>query len=299
MRRTIELTELNGQNGPGILSVQLPMGLDYMALYFVDTAAALAIANLTDQKMYLGSDLVRQYTGVIQDSALNQGDRLPAFATDNILSEHFDQIGMKNVLATYGTTINTLSPDPQTGKIITTARVEVTTTVNAPVWRVFADVDDSSAGGPGFVERIRTYGNLTLGTAERSFATVFPFGTPDVRFWRRLYVHNLSAGTITEARLMRGSAQNEVFKRTAALDARIIGDYRLRDIVAPVDFLIDGTETGIPETWDTMKRNPAKVNGAPNVAALPDLVTVGLMDLRLTNSAAATGSITLNTIGSL
>jgi len=294
MRRTIELTNLNGQTAVGILSGQLPMALDYMAFYFVDESGNVLIADMSDFKLYMNADLVRQYSG-IQGDSINQGDFLDSFVSDNIFSVHLDQLRMKTIEATYGTTMNTLSPDPVTGKTITSSRFELTTNAGlAPAWRVFADVDDAGAGGPGFVERVRVYGNNTIGTSEKSFDNVLPFGTLDVRFWRRLFVSNVSAGNITLGRILRGSGQEEVFKRTRNLDLRILADYAVRQLVAPTDFLFDGTETGIPETWDTMMiAGPQPGGDAP-----PGLISVGQMSARLTNSGAATCDLILDTIGS-
>jgi len=293
MRRTIEITNLEGSGSIGVVSSQLPMGLDYLAFYLVDELGAVAIADVSDIKLFANTDIIRQYSGTFQND-MNQVDFLASFAADNILSIHLDMLNMKTVQATYGTTLNTLSPDPVTGNTITSARVEVTLGGAAvPRWRLFADVDDSGAGGPGFIERIRVYGNETIGTAERSFAKTLPFGTFDVRYWRRLFVANVSAGAISLGRLLRGSEQAEVFKRTAALDARILGNYGIRQLAGSISFLLDGTETGIPETFDTMVKGP-NMN-----AKAAKMISVGNMDFRLTNSAAATCDLVLDTIGQL
>jgi hypothetical protein len=198
-------------------------------------------------------------------------------------------IGMKTIQATYGPTMNTMSPDADTGKTITSSRLEITLGgANVPKWTLWADVDDNGNGGPGFIERIKVFGSLSMGTSEKSFVTTFPFGTPDVRYWRRLLVTNVSGGFTTSlGRLLRGSSQSEVFKRTKAIDARILADYRIRTQPAGLDFTFDGTETGVPETWDTMQPS----------ADGKMMETVGTMDTRLTSTGAATFDAILNTMG--
>jgi len=296
MRRTIEITNLNGDTGIGVVSSQLPMDLDYLAFYLVNEGAALVVADMPDFKLIMNSDLVRNYEGTLQDN-MNQGDLLDAFAVDQIMPIHLDQLGMKAISATYGTTMNTLSPDPSTGNTITKARIQLKTQGAAsPTWRLFADVDDSGNGGPGFVERIQTYGANNIGTSEKSYATVLPFGTFDVRFWRRIFVHNLSgATTVTLARLLKGKARNEIHKRTRPLDLRILADYRQRALFGDINYLIDGTETGIAESFDTMMRNRffKPDNGSER------MITVGQMDLRLTGDAAGLVDLTLDTLGEL
>ena len=312
MRRTIQLTGVDGATGVGTFSCNLPMNLDYFAFYAIDLAAAVVLADIPNINLYAQSQTLRQYNG-IQQGIMNVFDKLPAYSADSCLSIHLDQLGMKTVQATYGPTLNTLSPDPITGKSITTARLEVITNnvAHVPNWQLFADVDDSGNGGPGNLERIKVFGSLNVGTAEKSFATVFPFGTPDVRFWRRLLVTNISAGSITLGRLLRGSAGAEVFKRTGAIDLHVINDYGVRNPtfsagVAGLVFALDGTETGIPEMWDTMVPNGAFIQpqpkATPPVVGTPDLqpfLTVGTMDLRLTASAPATCDIIHSTMGPL
>jgi len=297
MRRTIEITNLNGGSGVGVASSQLPMDLDYFVFYWVNSTPGMAASDVPDMKLYMNSDLVRQYTGTLQDD-MNQVDVLDAYAVDNIMVMHLDQLGMKSITASYGTTMNTLSPDPQTGNTITNARVELTNTAGVPpTWRLFADVDDAGNGGPGFVERIKTYAQNNIGTGEKSYDNVLPFGTLDVRFWRRLYIHNLvTATTITLGRLLRASKQNEVFKRTTPLDSRILADYKIRQLSGTVSFLLDGTETGIAEMWDTMKATPKKLRAANGGERV---MTAGLMSLRLTADAAGTVDITLDSLGEL
>ncbi len=89
-----------------------------------------------------------------------------------------------------------------------------------------------------------------------------------------------SGGNITLGRILRSSAQNEIYKRSRTLDTRILADYGFRANGTGVNYSIDGTETGIPETFDTMMpvdpKDPSK-----------GLLTVGTMDLRLTNSSNA------------
>jgi hypothetical protein len=297
MRRTVQITNVEGAGSQGVFSAQLPMGLDYFAFYFVDTNAAALVPDISNIKHFMGSDIMRDLTGT-QQQQINLSDILDPMATDGIFPLHLDMLSMKTIQATYGPTMNTLSPDADTGRTITSSRLELTLGgANVPAWQLFADVDDAGAGGPGFVERVRVYGNLTIGTSEKSFATVLPFGTPDVRFWRRIFITNVSAGNITLGRLLRSSENNEVFKRSRTLDARILSDYKFRVNGTGVNFSLDGTETGIPEMWDTMIQNPLnKANGGKS-DGVPMFMTVGQMDLRLTNSAAATADIILNTMG--
>ncbi len=291
MRRTIQLTNVEGSGAVGIFSCQLPMGLDYFAFYFVDTLAAALIADISNLKHYMNGEIMRDLTGT-QQQQFNLCDKLGAMVVDGILPLHLDMLNMKTIQASYGPTMNTLSPDPETGKTITSSRLELTLGgSNTPSWQLFADVDDSGAGGPGFVERIKVFGNNNVGTSEKSYATVLPFGTPDVRYWRRILVSNVSSGNITLGRLLRGSGQEEIFKRSRTLDTRILADYGFRANGTGVNFSLDGTETGIPETFDTMRavdsQDPKK-----------GLITVGSMDLRLTNSSnAQTLDLLHNTMG--
>ena len=314
MRRTIQLTGVDGASGVGTFSCNLPMSLDYFAFYAIDLNAVALLANMPNINLYANGDYLRNYTGV-QQGILNTVDKLPAYSTDSCLSIHLDLTGMKTVQATYGSTLNTLSPDPITKKSITTARLEIITNAgSAPNWQLFADVDDAGAGGPGILERIKVFGNIGLGTSEKSLATVFPFGTPDVRWWRRLLVANLSTGTITLGRLLRGSASAEVFKRTLAVDQHIVNDYNIRAVAGTASatscaFLLDGTETGIPETWDTMTPNPAwvpdvlnpdgSVKTKGNGDTVPNFISVGTMDPRFTASATSTADFIHSTQGSL
>jgi hypothetical protein len=292
-RRTILLTNVQGNSSIGTFSAQLPMGLDYLAFYAEDTSGTVLIANITNVRHYMNSEIVRDITGVQQDS-FNITDKNNGFVTDNILSIHLDMLRMKTVKATYGPTMNTLSPGGAASgnKTITSSRLEIWTNgSNTPAWTLWADVDDSSVGGPGYIERIKAFQNNNVGTTEKSYATVMPFGTPDVRYWRRILVSNLSqtggATTISLARLLRSSQQNEIYRRDLAIDKHILADYQLRQLSTNIYFLLDGTETGIPETFDTMM--PSNVAG--------QVVSVGTMDFRLTATAAQTVDLLQNTLG--
>lgn len=284
MRRTIELTGFNGLSAAGTLAGNLPISLDYIALYIQDTGATAVIGDITDHKVIANADILRQSSGAFQNG-LNILDRLAAMSADNIFTIPFQMMGMKTIESSYATTLNTGSPDPRTGKTINQARFEMTNTTAAPAWRVFAEVDDAGEGGPGWTERIKVFVNAVAGTAEQGFQQVLPFGTEDVRFLRRVGV-DLSAGAPTLVRVLKDRDNKEIFKRTQALNDRILAQALTRTRTGTgFEFVLDTTESGIAETFDTMidtKNGP---------------VSCGVFDLRITNSAAAAVNFVWDTLG--
>ena len=100
MRRTIQLTGVDGATGVGTFSCNLPMNLDYFGFYAIDLAAAVVLADIPNVNLYAQGETLRQYNG-IQQGILNTFDKLPAYTVDSCLSIHLDQLGMKTVQATY------------------------------------------------------------------------------------------------------------------------------------------------------------------------------------------------------
>ena len=282
-RRTVELTGVVGNGSDGVKSVILPIGLDYMTVNLVVDSGTVTAAQVTDMKVYANSDMIRNYSGSDQDN-MNQFDRLTAMG-GTILRIPFEMIGMKRPDQQYATTLATGLPDPINGKVIATSRIEWTTTGGgAPVFRVFAEVDDSLSG-PGAIIRIKKYTDTLAGTSEQGFGYKIPFGTSDIRFWRRLF-WSVTAGATTQYRLLVGTSNSEYMKRTKALNTRILAD-GVKTLGASFDFVMDTTELGISEMIDTMIPTPKGLN------------SIGVMDPRITASAAATVTFLHETVGEL
>jgi hypothetical protein len=289
-RRTVELTGISGNGTNGTMSLALPMGYDYLSVWLVLDSGTAAITTLTDLKVITNGEILRQYSG----SSLNNEnlfDLQTSYATNNILRIPFEMLEMKDIRQTYSSTLNTLSVDPATGKAITTARLEWTLAAAVtPVYRVFADVDDSSAGGPGWTMRTQTYTDSISGTSEQGFPKTFPFGTLDRRFLRRLFI-TASAGTIDLVRILRGASNEEYFKRTRLLNAQALNDGVRSSTGGGFSFVVDFTETGIAEAMDTMKMMTRNGSNA--------LESVQILDPRLTASGAATLTFMWETLGEL
>ncbi len=293
MRRTIEIAGIVG-NGNTVNQVQLPMQLDYLSAYIVVDSGTVTAAQITDTKVIANGDILQQISGTFRD-VINQFYRLTAFG-GTIFRIPFEMIGMKSVDASYSPTLATWSTDKVTGKSITSARFEWTCSgATNPVFRFFADVDDSRAGGAGFIERINAY-SFDLAGSEVSLRTLLPFGTIDRRFWGRLFFE--TGGTAIDlARILYGNGNEEVFKRTSALNSRIQTDgYRTPG--AAFEYAIDFTETGIVEILDTMVQAPDQVDEKGNVVQKGGLVTCGNVDMRVTGAGTAAGStVILATFG--
>ncbi len=285
MRRTIEIAGIVG-NGNTVNQVQLPMQLDYLSCYIVVSSGTVTAAQITDTKVYGNGDLLQQVSGTYRD-AMNAFYRLTAFG-GTIFRIPFEMIGMKSVDASYSPTLATWSTDPETNRSITTARVEWTCTgATNPVFQFFADVDDSTPGGAGFIERINTY-SFDLASSEVSLRTLLPFGILDRRFWGRVFFE--TGGTAIDlARILYGNGNEEIFKRSSTLNARIQTDgYRTPG--AAFEYVYDGTETGIVELLDTMVLAPDRTNAKGEVIMKGGLVTCGNVDFRVTGAGAAAGS---------
>lgn len=302
MRRTLEIVGLNGNSAAGRVSVNLPPTLDYIVDNWFASLAQAVITDLTELRETLNSDVTRLYSGP-QQEMMNLVDLMNDFAFSDTLRIPQEMIRMKDVIPSYSTTRNMNSVDPDTGKAIGARRLELVCGV-AETWRLFCEVDDATEGGPGAIERILQFTEAVAGNAEFSFQGKIPFGLPERRFFRRgfftLDAGNFAAGDFV---IRRGSENAEVFRRPYAVNLQIASDYSVRQPNPATYggndfFLVDGTETGIPETWDTMVRVPANT---PNAVKMGDgfFMPIGIFDIRPFPSAPAGIAALISTLGRL
>lgn len=312
MRRTLEiLTGLSGNSAVGRVTSLLPMGLDYLvANWWRSGGAAVTAANITEVRETLNADVTRLYSGTQQD-LMNQFDGLTAMGAV-MLRIPFELVRMKDVIATYSTTRNTLSADPDTGKAINQMKIDIVQNV-ATEWRLFAEVDDATTGGPGAISRILQFQDSPGGGAPYSLAGRIPFGLPERRFFRRGFF-DVSAGNLNaDFQIFRGAGNEQIAVRPKTLNDRIAGDYGVRFPAAyggATSFVFDTTETGIPEMFDTMatiKRGAdaelkEAIKNAPSDAVIMGgaIVRPGqVFDIRPQPSAAATLTSTIESVGRL
>ena len=258
MRRTIEITGLNGNGTAGVVSVLLPPGFDYLGYNLqAVSGAAITVGDVTEIKETLNSDITRLYSGTDQDN-MNKFDRMAtAYAAGvGVLRIPSEFRAMKTAQYTYAATRNTMSTDKTTGKAITQIRLEVRQGT-ATTHRLFVEVDDSTDMGPGLISRITKLEDATS-AGEWSGANKISLGTPERRFLRRLFA-TVDAGTIGatgDTYIKRGNSNSEIFRRNKVLNDRILDDFssvRLSTgFGGPTTFCLDTTESGISEMMDTM-----------------------------------------------
>ena len=266
MRRTVEIVGLNGNAAIGAVSVPLPMGFDYINLHFA-SADALVPADLTEIRETINSEPTRLYAGSDQEG-MNTFDNLPTMATNNILSIMFEMVHMKSVKSSYACTRNTLSADPNTGKAISNINYRLVQGA-AHSFRLFAEVDDATLGGPGGLSRVLKYSDSApAGPGEYSSQKVVPFGSPERRYLRRVFSTLATATYSGDVRILRGNGQEEIFRRDVAVNAQIQAQNAyvrnggaLGPLGGSATFCIDSTETGISEMFDSMQNCSA---GTPN-----------------------------------
>jgi hypothetical protein len=258
MRRTVEIVSVNGNASAGTKkTIIMPVGLDYIhARLAGQTAVASDISILQE---LLNTEIVRNFSGTIQNN-MNLLDRMADMSVDNILAIPFEMMGMKNPVAQYGTTRNTASPDAETGEAINNMQLQWTD-ATADTWRVFADVDDSTTGGPGGITRFQSIDAQVAASSNytSSIQNFTQFGSPERRYFRRgLFL--ATAGTLAngDTEIQRGNGKNVIFQRTAVLNVRALTDANVRNLPAAYatasgGMIIDTTETGISETFDTMR----------------------------------------------
>ncbi len=257
MRRTLEIVSVQGNSAAGKKSIIMPVGLDYIAALLAgETAVDTDVTNLKEK---LNTELVRDITGTDQND-MNLTDRIADMGVDSILRIPFEMMGMKNIATQYGTTRNTMSPDPETGNAINGMILEWTDGTTDE-WRVFAEADDATTGGPGGITRFQKVTPQVAASSNysSSIQSFIQFGSPDRRFFRRGFFL-ISAGTLDggDVVIQRGNAKDEILHRTAVLNVRELTDANVRAVPTNYDtaaggMIIDTTETGISETFDTMR----------------------------------------------
>lgn len=307
MRRTLEVVGLNGNGAIGRVSALLPMSLDLMVYDWVDPGGNATPADITELREFLNTEPIRLYTGTDQDN-MNKLDRMAGFAGD-VLRIPNELVGMKSVDATYSTTRNTLSQDPDTGNAITNGRVDILQTI-AETWRLFVEADDAILGGPGGITRFQKVAvqNPAGFNGEWSLQNQLVFGSPEKRFLRRLLAL-VSAGDFLngDAFIQRGVNNDEIYRRTKVFNDRVLQDYNVRSLPALYSassgFVIDSTETGIGEMFDTMrvataaeiKAGVANLSNVKGVSLLPQ----STFNIRFSPSQAGTGTVLAETLGRL
>lgn len=298
----MEVVGISGNSGAGRVSVNVPMGVDYIADNWWASTDTAVITDITELKESLNSDITRLYSGP-QQEMMNLVDLMQTMTVGNLLRIPQEMMRMKDVVPTYSTTRNTLSKDPDTDKAIASRRLELVSGVGE-TWRLFCEVDDATEGGPGAIERVLQFTEAVAGGAEFSLQGKIPFGLPERRFLRRGFF-TLSAGDFLSGDFVirRGSGNEELTRRPYLVNLGIATDPGCRQpnpaTYGGTDFfLFDTTETGIPEMFDTMVRVDPKTPGAVMMggnAYLPQ----GIFDLRPFPSAAATLTSLISTLGRL
>lgn len=309
MRRTVEIVSVNGNaTAAGRKSILMPVGFDYIAARLQGVTAVST--NVSILQELINTEIVRNITGVNQND-MNLLDKMANMSVDFILPMPFEMMGMKNPAQQYSTTRNTGSPDPDTGNQITNMQLQwVDSTTDT--WRVFADVDDSQVGGPGGITRFDSL-SAAIGssaTFTSSIAQFLQFGSPERRYMRRgLFL--ASTGTLAngDTVIMKGKNKGLFFQRTATGNVRALTDANLRAvptnyITASGGYIIDGTETGISETWDTMRPATAaeiKADTDNNIPAMAGIKVKpeAMFDIRFSPTAANTLACIIETIGRL
>lgn len=309
MRRTMEIVSVQGNGVSGKKTLIQPTGLDVINFRALGTTALPA--NITNFKEKLNTEIVRDYTGTDQD-AMNVTDRMAAMSVDNIFVVPFEMMGMKSIVTQYGTTRNTLSPDPETGDAINNMQYEWTDNTTDS-WRVFIDCDDATTGGPGGITRFQKV-SVTVAASSNYAASIqsyLQFGSPDRRFLRRMF-ELISAGTLNggDTVIQRGNSRDEIYRRTGPLNVRALTDANVRALptaytVANGGLIIDTTETGISETFDTMRvASAAEIAQQVKPQGFATMGGVGVLpqtmfDPRFSPSAGGTLTTIAETLGRL
>lgn len=310
MRRTLEIVSVQGNTtAGGKKTIIAPVGLDYIAtLLYGSTAVATDVTNLKER---INTEIVRDITGTDQND-MNLSDRVANMSVDSILRIPFEMMGMKSIPTQYGTTRNTLSPDPETGNAINNYQYEWTDGTT-DTWRVFVEADDATTGGPGGITRFQKVVPTIAASTNysASIQSYLQFGSPDRRFFRRGFF-KISAGNLAAGDnvIQRGNSKQEIYRRPANLNTRELTDANVRALpanylVSAGGLIIDTTETGISETFDTMRpatdaelKQQVKPQGYAvmgGVGVLPET----MFDVRFSPSAGGALTCLVETLGRL
>lgn len=250
-RRTVLLSGLTGNGSNGKMSIVPPLGLKYYGFFIEDDGSGtIAIANLLNVRWFANNDLKYDISGTDMDE-INQFDGLAAFAPGGTLRIPFEMLNnMKSIVTQYSTAFNTFVPSPTTKKIISSTRLElVFSGATNPSINIYADVDDSTAEGPGSVPKIETFTDTLIGGKESS-TTKLPYGDDQHQYWRRVFVKSTGGATCSLVRILWGKGNEERWNRTTNVNNQILGD---NGKVPGTYFetMTDFTEMGVGELWDT------------------------------------------------
>lgn len=316
MRRTIEVLGLQGNGAIGEVTAQPSVAFDVIGYNLYDEDGAAQASDVTRLREFLNTEAVRDYLGSDQDM-MNQLDRLPAFNSGTLgapdtFAVPNEMLGMKQVDRTYSTTRNCLSPDKETKAAITQLKVAWIQGI-AETWRFFIEADDATDGGPGGITRFqRASAQNPAGTlGEMDLSKWLTFGSPQKRFFRRGFF-TLAAGAFTggDAFIQRGKDNGFIYQRTKSMNDRMVERANVRvlpaSLSAATGFVIDTTETGISEMFDTMRPATAQEasaggQGQSGVAVMDGVAVVpeNTFAIRFSPTVASTLTWLAETVGRL
>jgi len=193
---------------------KLPIGNRFHKLYLIYSGVTLA--QMKEIRVLANAKTIHRYSGEERD-VLNQYRGLDA--AGGILEIPFDRQDLLTRKGQEETAINTGSPNPETGQIITALNLEVDIddAAAAPSIQVYGEISDRIAGGPGTVLHVKKHTRSAAGSGELEIADL-PFNQRTAMGLNAVFMKP-SANDISKIVVERGLYK--VFERTKALNERI------------------------------------------------------------------------------
>ncbi len=266
-------------NGNTTNSLPLPPGLDYIGFNF-GVGGTVTAAQISNIHLFGDGDLLIDIASGTHLDEMNKFDKLTAFG-GTVLRLTLEMLNMKRPEAQLTTTLNVnvpgAGPANNGGGAVgvapglaayTNARLEWDCAgATSPEFQanLSADADQAGATGAGAVRRIKKFVEPVANGAKG--ITRFGFGTAQLRFWRRFFFLMATGGSaISRVRILAGSERREVWNRTKTVNDRILTDTGLKTPGSYWHYVLDFTETGMAELFDTISEAAMEVEVTADTA---------------------------------
>lgn len=223
MRITVKVPNSNGVAPGQTATWDLPIGRRYHALNIAYSGTTMGLPQMTELRIVANGEVIHRYSAADRDT-MNQFDRMAAAA--GILIIKFDRDGLYAQGGEEATAIQTGSPDPKTGVLISSFKLEIDIAGSAvaPAIAVTAIQSDNvgllngvDRRGPGLIRRIRKF-SRTLGSAGVNEISDLPKGTEGANYLWLNRTFFVTANTL-DVEIRRSNFT--IFQRTAAVNSRI------------------------------------------------------------------------------
>jgi hypothetical protein len=237
MRITRLMPSPEGVGAGQVANFKLPINRRYHRLGLVFSGITLAQMQI---RIYINERVFQSFSGTVRD-IINQFDGYTAAGVSGILYIPFNRSRMKTASGEDETAVNTGSLNKDTGKVITSFRMEITQdpAAAAPAFTLYSEESEQLPGGAGTLLYVEQTSRNIGGAGLFDFADLKYGGIDSIALNRLTLIP--SANALTDFRIERDT--EVIFERTDTVNRSLQALFDCRFPVAG-SYMLDFTEHG-------------------------------------------------------